>query len=267
MTALLEVPVPPPVHPPAWSGDPTPWHRRDIGHLLVMPAVVAAMLGGLYLYVHSRTLDSIEQRTLNREVITSAMLSHLKLTALASILILAIAVPAGIVLSRRSARWAAVPVVLAAANIGQALPAIALLVLLTIRLEVGLKVALISFVAYGVLPVLRNTIVGLQQIDPDLVEAARGIGMPAWRVLWKVELPLSVPVLMAGVRTTLVLTVGVATLATFVNAGGLGDLIVNGLKLNRFPVQLTGAVLTMAVAFLLDWLARIAEDITRPRGL
>jgi osmoprotectant transport system permease protein len=78
---------------------------------------------------------------------------------------------------------------------------------------------------------------------------------------------LAVPILLAGVRTTLVLTVGVATLATFVNAGGLGDIIVNGLKLNRLPVEITGAVLAMCVAFFVDWVARIAEDVLRPRGL
>jgi ABC-type proline/glycine betaine transport system permease subunit len=261
MTVISTVP-----HPPAWLGSPTPAHRRNIRHLLAMPVVVTVMLSGLYLYVHSVELDSIEKRTLNRAFIIDSVLAHLRITALATILILLIAIPLGIALSRPWARFAS-PLVLGLANVGQALPAIALLVLLTITLGIGLQVALISAVAYGVLPILRNTIVGLQQIDPDLIDAARGIGMSSGRVLMRVELPLAVPVLMAGVRTTLVLTVGVATLATFVNAGGLGDLIVNGLKLNRLPVQLTGAVLTMVVAFTLDWLARIAEDVLRPRGL
>lgn len=240
--------------------------RLTPGRLLGTPALVTVLLVALYVYVHSRTLDSIERRTLNRSYITHSVLSHLRITALASVLILVIAVPLGVLLSRRGARLLA-PVVLAVANVGQAFPAIALLVLLTMKLDLGLRVALIAFVAYGVLPVLRNTIVGLEQIDPALIEAARGIGMSPLRVLWRVELPLAVPVLLAGVRTTLVLTVGVATLATFVDAGGLGDIIVNGLKLNRLPVQLTGALLTMCVAFLLDWVARIAEDVLRPRGL
>jgi ABC-type proline/glycine betaine transport system permease subunit len=231
-----------------------------------MPTVILALLGGLYLYVHSVDLDSIEQRTLNRSFILDSILAHLKITFLATVMILLIAVPLGIALSRPRVAMLS-PVVLGLANVGQALPAIALLVLLTTKFGIGLQVALASAVAYGVLPILRNTIVGLQQIDPALIEAARGIGMPGWRILLKVELPLAVPVLMAGVRTTLVLTVGIATLATFVNAGGLGDLIVNGLKLDRLPVQLTGAVLTMCVAFSLDWLARVAEDLVRPRGL
>ncbi len=251
------------------SGVPAPGapaRRPGRARVLTTPLVLLLVLAALYGWVRSKDLDSIEVRTLNRDYLVTSVLGHLKIAVLASALILAIAVPLGIVLSRRSARYAS-PLFLIVANIGQALPAIGLLVMLTLKLGIGLKVALIAFVAYGVLPVLRNTIVGLQQIDPSLVEAARGIGMKPWQVLTRVELPLAVPVLLAGVRTTLVLTVGVATLATFVNAGGLGDIIVNGLKLNRLTVEVTGAVLTMCVAFFVDWLAHMAEDVFRPRGL
>jgi len=240
--------------------------RVNPNRLVLTPVLIAAALTVLYLWVHSQTLDSIEQRTLNRAYLQTAVLQHLKLTFEATALILAIAIPLGIAVSRPRARYIA-PVALGVANVGQAFPAIGLLVLLTTKLDVGVKVAMISIVAYGVLPVLRNTIVGLQQIDPALTEAARGIGMRPRQVLWKIELPLAVPVLLAGVRTTLVLAVGVTTLATFVNAGGLGDIIVNGLKLNRLPVQITGAVLVMCIAYFVDWLARIAEDALKPRGL
>lgn len=243
-----------------------PPSRLSLARLVTTPLVLLAVLVGLYFWVNGKNLDSIEQRTLNRSYLTTAVLTQLKIAIIASVIILLIAIPLGIMLSRRAARFAA-PFFLMLANIGQALPAIGLLVMLTLVIGVGLKVALICFVAYGVLPVLRNTIVGIQAIDPDLIEAAKGIGMTPWRVLTRVELPLAVPVLLAGVRTTLVLTVGVATLATFVNAGGLGDIIVNGLKLNRITVELTGAALTMGVAFFVDWLARIAEDLFRPRGL
>lgn len=248
------------------AGSTTGDRLRIVRGWLAMPALIVVMLAALYVYVQSQELDSIEQRALNQDVLVEALAAHLKITFISTVLILVIAVPLGILLSRPWAALAA-PVVLGLANIGQALPAIAVLVLLTIQLGVGLKIALISTVAYGVLPILRNTIVGLQEIDPALIEAARGIGMPNHRILRKIELPLAVPVLMAGVRTTLVLTVGIATLSTFVNAGGLGDIIVSGLKTNRLPVQLTGAVLTMSVALALDWLARIAEDLTHPRGL
>jgi osmoprotectant transport system permease protein len=91
--------------------------------------------------------------------------------------------------------------------------------------------------------------------------------MTRLQVLLSVAPRPSTPAILAGLRTALVLTVGVATLATFVNAGGLGDMIVNGIKLSRHPVLITGAVLTCCIAFLVDWLGNLAEDLLRPRGL
>jgi len=211
-------------------------------------------------------LDTIEQRSLNREFITDALLSHIKITILASLGILFIALPLGVLLSRPWSKWFA-PIVLGTANIGQAVPAIAVLVLLTEWLDIGLATALITFIFCGILPVLRNTIVGLQQIDRDLIEAAKGMGFSGRRILLRVELPLAVPTMLAGVRTTLVLTVGVATLATFVSAGGLGDIIVPGLKLDRTPVEITGALLAVCLAVAVDWLGRVAEDVLKPKGL
>jgi osmoprotectant transport system permease protein len=240
--------------------------RLGLAQIITTPVVLILILASDFIWLSTRDLDSIEQRTLNASYIITATLQQLEIALISSAIILIIAVPLGIALSRRRLRKFA-PIFLAIANAGQALPAIGLLVVLTLVVGIGLKVALICFVFYGILPVLRNTIVGLQQINPALIEAATGIGMSPARVLAKVELPLAVPVLLAGVRTTLVLTVGVATLATFVNAGGLGDIIVNGLKLNRITVEITGAVLTMCVAFFVDWLARMAEHYLRPKGL
>jgi osmoprotectant transport system permease protein len=189
-----------------------------------------------------------------------------KLTAVAAFFIIIIAVPLGIMLTRKWARWATPPV-LALANIGQSTPAVGLLVLLTIAWQPGFRTAVIGLVAYSVLPVLRNTVVGVQQVDRSLVDAGRGMGMTSAAVLARVELPLAVPVILAGIRTALVLSVGVATLATFVNAGGLGDLIVTGIKLQRTPVLITGSVLTIALALAFDWLGGLVEDLLRPRGL
>ena len=91
--------------------------------------------------------------------------------------------------------------------------------------------------------------------------------MTPTQVLTRIELPLAVPVILAGLRTSLVFCVGVATVATFINAGGLGDMIVNGLKLQRFPVLIAGAVIVSCIALLIDWIAGIAEDLLRPRGI
>lgn len=239
--------------------------RRALRHLGT-PIFLAVVLLSLYLWVAGQHLDSIEQRTLNADYLRDRITEHLKLTALATLLVVVIAIPLGILLSRRRARWIS-PVILGLANLGQATPAIGLLVLLTIKLGVGFRVAMIGLVAYAVLPVLRNTMVGIQQVDPALIEAARGMGMTSGQVLRRIELKLAVPVILAGLRTALVLSVGVATLATFVNAGGMGDIIVNGIKLQRTPVLLTGSVITACIAFLVDWLGSVAEDVLRPRGV
>jgi osmoprotectant transport system ATP-binding protein len=125
----------------------------------------------------------------------------------------------------------------------------------------------IGLVAYATLPILRNTIVGLDGVDPALKEAARGMGMSRLAVLGRVELPLAVPVILAGVRTALVLTVATATLATFIDAGGLGAGLVAGIKLNRPSLSLTFGVLAAVLALFADWVGGIAEDVLRPRGI
>lgn len=236
-----------------------------VNGLALQPVGIAVACLLLYLYVSSQRLDAIEVQTLNRSFITAAVIAQVKIAVIAAALILVIAIPLGIVLSRPWARRVQ-PVVLALANAGQAFPAVGLLVLLTIAWGIGLKVALTAFVAYGILPTLRNTLVGLQQVDQPTVQAARGMGMTSFQALLKVELPLSVPVILAGIRTTLILTVGVATLATFVNAGGLGDIIVNGIKLNRTPVLVTGSVIVASIALLLDWVGGLVEERLRPSG-
>jgi osmoprotectant transport system permease protein len=157
--------------------------------------------------------------------------------------------------------------VLGLANIGQAIPAVGLLVLLTLQFGVGVGVALFSLVVYSLLPVLRNTIVGIQQVDSSLIEAGRGMGMTRRSVLLRIELPLAVPVILAGIRTALVIAVGVVTVATFVNAGGLGDIIINGIKLQRTPVLVTGSVLVASLALLVDWLGGVVEAVLRPKGI
>jgi osmoprotectant transport system permease protein len=134
-------------------------------------------------------------------------------------------------------------------------------------IDFGFSTAVIALTLYAILPVLRNTIVGLQGVDPTLVEAGRGVGMSAVSVLVRVELPLALPVIMAGVRTALVLLVGTATLATFINGGGLGATLQAGISLLRYSVIVWGAVLVALLALLIEWLGRVLELVSRPRGV
>jgi osmoprotectant transport system permease protein len=240
--------------------------RGALARQLITPAVLVLVVLGLYGYVSTRDLDSIEARVLRGSFIVDSTVQHLKLTAIASTLVLVIAIPLGILLTRRGARWLA-PLFLGLANIGQAAPALGVLVILAMVFSVGESIAILALVISAVLPVLRNTIVGIQQVDRNLVEAGRGMGLRPRQVLLKVELPLAVPVMLAGLRTTIIICVGIATVATFINAGGLGDIIVAGIKTVRTPILVTGAVLTAVVAFTLDWLAGLLEALLRPRGL
>lgn len=234
--------------------------------LTFVPALLVAMLLATWLWFQQADLDAVSENALSNGQVSKALWQHVELTVISTFFVLIIAIPLGILLTRRAFRKAT-PVAMAFANMGQATPAIGLLALLVIWLGIGRKAALIGMIAYAVLPVLSNTIAGLKANDPTLLEAARGIGMSPTGVLTRVELPLAVPLILAGVRTALVLNVGTATLAVFGGGGGLGVLITAGITNQRMPVLVLGSVLTVALALLVDWLASLAEVLLRPRGL
>jgi osmoprotectant transport system permease protein len=234
--------------------------------LIIQPILILLLSAALAITLSRAHLDVIEKVTINKKFIFRAIQDHLILSFASAAVILAVAVPAGILLTRRRYKKFT-PIVLILANIGQAFPAVGVLIIAGILFGFGKLIAIFSFAAFGILPILRNTIVGLQEIDPFIIESAMGMGMTPKQALRQIELPLAVPVILAGVRTTLILTVGVATLGVFVNGGGLGTLIIPGLKLNRELVLVTGGILTVIVAFTMDWLARAAEELLRPRGI
>ncbi|WP_406106332.1 ABC transporter permease [Streptomyces sp. NBC_01003] len=255
--AEQEAPPPPPVR-----------EKRRISwqKLTFLPAVIAVVLLATWIWFQQATLDTITENAISGGQVWKLVKQHIYLTVVSTFFVLIIAIPLGILLTRKMFRKAT-PVALAFANMGQATPAIGLLALLVIWLGIGRRSALIGIIIYAILPVLSNTIAGLKANDPTLLEAARGIGMSPLGVLTKVELPLAVPLILAGVRTALVLNVGTATLATFGGGGGLGVLITTGITNQRMPVLVLGSILTVALALLVDWLASLAELLLRPRGL
>jgi osmoprotectant transport system permease protein len=251
--------------PPAPPAAPP---RRRIGwqKLTLVPAFLVVMLLATWLWFAQAELDPLSENALADGQVSKALWQHIQLTVISTFFVLIIAIPLGILLTRPAFRKAT-PIAMTFANMGQATPAIGLLALLVIWLGIGRRAALIGIIAYAILPVLSNTIAGLKANDPSLLEAARGIGMSPLGVLNRVELPLAVPLILAGVRTALVLNVGTATLATFGGGGGLGVLITTGITNQRMPVLVLGSVLTVALALLVDWLASLAEVLLRPRGL
>lgn len=235
--------------------------------LLVTPLLIS--LGALALWVNYQRADKIfqDRRALDwSRNLRPQLEQHLSITFWATAFTVLIAVPLGIVLTRPRYRRFGGPV-LAVATSGQAVPAFGLLVLAFAWLGRGQWTTIWALVLFTLLPVIRNTMVGLDQVDSAVIEAGRGMGLTRRHVLRQIEIPLAVPVILAGIRTALVITVGMATLAFLIGGGGLGATINAGIGLSRDLVLVTGAGLTALVALSVDWLAALIEKALRPRGL
>jgi osmoprotectant transport system permease protein len=229
---------------------------------LVTPVVLAAAAVAVVAWAH-RGAAGAEIGVLATGELAERIREHVALCAVSTALAVLAAVPAGIAATRPGRRRLAAPL-LFVANVGQSVPTVAVLALAFSVTGIGFRTAVIGLWAYSLLPVLRNTVAGLTGVDPATVEAARGMGMNAAQVLRQVELPLAWPVVMAGIRTAAVVNVGTAALATFVGAGGLGDLITVGLDNQRDRVLYTGAALTALLALTVDWALAALTDLTTP---
>lgn len=195
--------------------------------------------------------------------------AHLRLSLLGIAIGTAIAVPAGIIAATRPGMGRVVEVTASAIQTVPGLALLALMVPLLAAVElpsVGMLPAVIGLALYSLLPILRNTVVALTTIDPDIREAARGVGMTERQQLWQVDLPLARPIILAGIRTAAVSTVGMATLATPVGSPSLGNLIFGGLQTRNFSSVVIGCVLAALVAISFDQaLARLARWLDRSR--
>ncbi|MFO8075197.1 MAG: ABC transporter permease [Egibacteraceae bacterium] len=231
-----------------------------------IPLIVLIALAALFQYLGGIELTSREAARLNQPELVLRARQHVVLSVQIAAWVIAVAVPLGIMLTRPWAKRLT-PIFVAIANAGQAIPSIGLLTILAIAIGVGQRGAVIGVTAYCILPVLRNTLVGIEQVDDAIIEAGRGMGMTRQAVLWRIEMPLAVPIVLAGVRTALILAVGTITLGALVGAGTLGVIINSGVVGFSNAVLITGAVLTASVALLIDWVAGLAETLLRPKGL
>ncbi len=240
---------------------------RKLARYLTMPIILVGICVGLYVWLGTLEFDSIEARNLNADLIFQKLTRHLEITAVSTVAVVAIAVTAGVILTRPAMQKVA-PYIVAVASTGQAMPSIGVIVLIAVLLnQFGFRIAVVAIVITAFLPVLRNTMVGIQQVDKSIIEAGRGMGMTKRAVLWKIELPLAIPIMLAGIRTALIIVVGTAALATFINSGGMGDIINTGIKLSRDSILITGSVLTAVLALSVDYIAGVAEDVLKPKGL
>ncbi|HEY3240870.1 MAG TPA: ABC transporter permease, partial [Acidimicrobiia bacterium] len=189
---------------------------------------------------------------------------HARLSLVSTVLAVAVAVPVGVAATRRRLRRLRAPA-LFVANLGQTVPTVAVLALMFTVTGIGFRTAVLALWAYSLLPVLRNTIAGLSGVDPAVLEAARGMGLSPAQVLVRVELPLSRAVIVAGIRTAAVVNVGTAALASFVGAGGLGDIIQVGISNQRDRILVVGATLTALLALAADWAVAALDAVTSRR--
>ena len=193
-----------------------------------------------------------------------AFQGHIFLASVAMIIAIAIAVPLGIILTRNKKIAEGVIGVTA---IIQTIPSLALLGFMLPLFGIGKVPAIIALTLYALLPILRNTYTGIIGVDPALVDAGKGMGMTSRQILFMVELPLTLPILMAGIRTATVLTIGVAALATFIGAGGLGDVIIRGLNVMDKNLILSGAIPAAILAIVFDFALKKLERKVTPKGL
>ena len=241
--------------------------RGERIRLAIQPVVILLIAVGTLVWAFNTDLTETQRASLNAASIWKRVVEHLEITVVVTVLVVAIAVPLGILLTRRGVGFLA-PVAIGIANIGQAAPAIGLIVLLFLATnKTGFWIGVLPVAVYSLLPVLRNTIVGIRNVDPALLDAARGQGMSAFKVLRSVEFPLAIPFILAGLRTTLVLAVGTATLSFLVDAGGLGIFIDTGYRLQDHTTLIVGSVLAVCLALFVDWLGGVGEQLFNPKGL
>lgn len=200
----------------------------------------------------------------NYGLMGSLLLQHLQLTGIAILSAIAIGVPLGILITRYKS--IAGPI-LAVSSVFQTIPSIAFFGVLIPFLGIGKKTAIIVLFLYALLPIVKNTYTGIKEVSPFLKDAGKGMGMTNMQILTMVELPQSLPVIMAGVRIATVINIGTTTIAAYIGAGGLGQLIFTGIQLYRNEMILAGAIPAALLAILIDRLFGSIEYKMTSKGL
>lgn len=232
---------------------------------LIIPLLCLLVVITELTYLSRAPLDSVERGLVSNEKIWQYTQEHIWITVVIVIIVMAVAVPLGVLITRPRTAWIS-PFVLAFGNVGQAAPIVGLIAIIG-SFYIGFWPVVLIIAAYSILPVLRNTIVGIQQVDPGVIDAARGMGMSPRGILFGVELPLAVPIIAAGARTSLVLAVAVVPLGTDLDAGGLGKIVFPAIKLDRISSLVAGAVMIAVLALMVDWLGGIVQRLLTPEGI
>lgn len=189
---------------------------------------------------------------------------HFYISIIALLIAIVVAVPIGILLAKNKR---AASIVLTTAGVLQTIPTLAVLAIMIPIFGVGKTPAIIALFVYILLPILNNTVLGVQNINPDVREAAISMGMTKFQLMKDVEMPLALPLILSGIRLSSVYVISWATLASYVGAGGLGDFVFNGLNLYNPVMIVSAAVLVTVLALIVDYVLRAVEKWTVPKGL
>lgn len=188
-------------------------------------------------------------------------IQHVQLVGISVLLAMLIGIPSGILVTRL--RWLEGPVI-NTTGVLYTVPSLALFAILIPYTGLGLSTAIVALVLYSLLAIVRNTIAGIDAVSPATLDAARGMGMTGGQRLTLVELPLAMPIILAGVRLATVSTIGIATIAAAIGAGGLGRLIFDGIRTFNADRIIAGALMTSILALVADWsLARLGDSLRR----
>ncbi|WP_442601279.1 ABC transporter permease [Paenibacillus sp. KN14-4R] len=199
--------------------------------------------------------SSLQERSAD---IVKAVGEHIYISGLSVLFGILVAVPIGIMLAGNRLKWVN-STVFTIANLLQTIPSLALLAILIPLLGIGTWPAIFALFLYSLMPLMRNTFAGFEAVDPSLVEAAKGMGYSAQQRLFRIQLPLAFPYIMAGIRTTTVYIISWTTLATLIGAGGLGQLIFSGMGVNKKELIIVGALLAVILALITDFLLGLIE--------
>lgn len=196
--------------------------------------------------------------------LVSKTIEHFYISIIALLIAIVVAVPIGILLSKTEKT---ANVVLTVAGVLQTIPTLAVLALMIPIFGVGKTPAIVALFVYVLLPILNNTVLGVKNIDQNIIQAGTSMGMTKLQLMKDVELPLALPLIISGIRLSSVYVISWATLASYVGAGGLGDLVFNGLNLYQPPMIISAAILVTALALIVDFLLSLVEKWVVPKGL
>jgi len=283
-------------NPTAADGEGVPW-RVSLGWFALVMVAVESVLGwaysrreeklvrplvraaGIFLviwsfYGHEPFWDwflgsifpSSPDLLYNSNTVISMAGQHLTLVVISSVITVAMGLALGIMVTRSEFREF-LPLVTDIVNSGQTVPTLAIVAIMAPIIGFGFWPAIVALILYGLLPVVRNTIVGLEGVDPAMIDAARGMGMTPAQILLQIEIPNASRIILAGVRTSVVINVGTAALGAYVGSGGFGNPIASGLNQSIDPWVLLGALCAALLAILLDYVLGRVEYVMTPKGL